>query len=56
MTYNISDLGPDPHSQKPAILYSNIAAIALYLSNNKVDINNKRKLQTDITEDISIKL
>ena len=44
MTHNIPDLGPDLRGRKPAILRSDTAAITLYLSDNKVDINDKGKL------------
>ena len=44
MTHNIPDSGPDPRGRKPAILRSDTAAITLYLSDNKVDINDKGKL------------
>jgi len=43
MTHNISDSGPDPRGRKPAILRSDIAAIALYLSDDEVDIDDKGK-------------
>ena len=43
MIYNIPDLGPDPRGWKPAILRSDTAAIALYLSDDEVDIDDKGK-------------
>ena len=56
MTHNIPDSGPDPRGRKPAILRSDTAAIALYLSDDKVDIDDKGKPWTDIAEDAGIEL
>ena len=56
MTQNIPDSGPNPRGRKLAILRSDIAAIALYLSDNEVDIDDKGKLWIDIAEDAGIEL
>jgi hypothetical protein len=41
--YNILDSGPDPRNRKQAFRYSDISAIADYLDDPIIPLDNKRK-------------